>query len=53
MTEFIAQDDGRFVVLRSAETAEDDPDYRELARFETRADAERFLAEYECEESGI
>ena len=30
-------------VLRSSDTAEHDPDYRELGRFPTRAGAEAFL----------
>jgi len=49
MTEFIAQDGGEFIVLRSPSTAEDDPDYREVGRFPTRAKAEVFLAEYDPE----
>jgi hypothetical protein len=32
-----------FVVLRSLETAEHEPDYRELGRFPTQAQAESFL----------
>ncbi len=44
MTDFIERDGDEFVVLRSPETAEHDPDYRELGRFPTRAKAEDFLA---------
>jgi DNA-directed RNA polymerase subunit RPC12/RpoP len=40
----IEESNGRFVVLWSPETAEHDPDYRELARFPTREKAEAFLA---------
>ena len=46
LTELIEQDGGEFVVLRSPDTAEHDPDYRELGRFSSRAKAEEFLAEY-------
>jgi hypothetical protein len=51
MTEFIAQDDGDFIVFRSPETAEDDPNYVELGRFPTRTKAEEFLAEFEPDEA--
>ena len=44
LTESIAQDGNEFVVLWSPETAEHDPDYRELGRFRTRQQAEAFLA---------
>ena len=44
LTEIIEEDGKRFVVLWSPETAEHDPDYRELGRFATRRDAEAFLA---------
>ena len=47
MTEFIARDGSEYVAMRSPETAEHDPDYRELGRFPTRAKAEEFLAEYD------
>lgn len=43
-TEIISEEDGQFVVLWSPETAEHDADYRELGRFGTRAEAEKFLA---------
>jgi hypothetical protein len=47
LTEFVVEERGQFVVLRSPDTAEHDPDYEELARFPTRAKAEEFLAELE------
>jgi hypothetical protein len=47
LTELIEQEGQEFVVLRSPDTAEHDPDYQELGRFPTRATAEAFLAEYE------
>jgi hypothetical protein len=47
LTEFVEQDGKEFVVIRSPESAEDDPDYRELGRFPTRPEAEEFLASIE------
>lgn len=47
LTELVVQEGDHFVVLRSPETAEDDPDYEELGRFSTRARAEEFLASRE------
>ena len=44
LTSLIEEEDKAFVVLRSPETAEDKPNYRELGRFSTRAQAEEFLA---------
>ncbi|MGY3583291.1 DNA-directed RNA polymerase subunit RPC12/RpoP [Bradyrhizobium sp. USDA 4341] len=44
LTEFIEEENGEFVVIRSPDTAEHDPDYQEVGRFSTRAQAERFLA---------
>jgi predicted nucleic acid-binding Zn-ribbon protein len=44
LTEVIEKDGDVFVVLWSPETAEHDPDYRELGRFRSRAEAEAFLA---------
>jgi hypothetical protein len=44
LTEVIEEDGGEFVVLWSPETAGHNPDYRELGRFATREQAERFLA---------
>jgi hypothetical protein len=39
----IAEEGEVFVVLRSPPTAEDDPDYDEVAEFPTRAQARTFL----------
>jgi len=47
LTELVEQEGDKFVVLRSPDTAEHQPDYIELGRFPTRAKAEEFLAEYE------
>jgi hypothetical protein len=44
LTEIIQWRGDKFVVLWSPETAEHDPDYRELGRFTTRAEAKAFLA---------
>jgi hypothetical protein len=43
LTEIVSEENGAFVVYRSPETAEHDPDYRELGRFDNRAEAEKFL----------
>ncbi len=48
LTEFILEEGGQFIVMRSPETAEHDPDYEESGRFSTHAEAEGFLAEYEA-----
>ena len=47
LTELVEQSGDEFVVLRSPDTAEHDPDYRELGRFPTRTKAEEFLASIE------
>ena len=44
LTEVIEREGREYVVLRSPETAEHDPDYRELARFPTLKQAEALLA---------
>jgi hypothetical protein len=44
LTEFIERDGDEFVAIRSPDTAEHDPHYRELGRFPTREKAEEFLA---------
>lgn len=44
LTEFIEEENGEFVVIRSPDSAEHDPDYEEVGRFSTRAQAEEFLA---------
>ena len=43
LTEIIEPRDGSFVVLSSPETAEHDPDYRELGIFCTETEAQAFL----------
>jgi hypothetical protein len=43
LTELVAQDGREFIALRSPDSAEHDPDYRELGRFPTRKKAEEFL----------
>jgi hypothetical protein len=48
LTNLIEQDASEFVVIRSPDTAEHDPDYRELGRFPTRAAAETFLNTYDA-----
>ncbi|MGN1290009.1 MAG: hypothetical protein ACI4XG_26015 [Bradyrhizobium sp.] len=47
LTEFIEEENGEFIVIRSPGSAEHDPDYQEVARFPTRAQAEEFLASTE------
>jgi hypothetical protein len=44
LTELVEQDGDDFVAMRSPESAEHNPDYRELGRFPTREKAEEFLA---------
>jgi len=44
MTTVIETDGGDYVVLWSPETAKDEPDYRELGRFPSRALAVEFLS---------
>jgi len=44
LTTIIEREDDAFVVLWSPETAEHKPDYCELGRFQTRAEAEAFVA---------
>ena len=36
LTELVEQDDKEFVAIRSPDTAEHNPDYREVGRFPTR-----------------
>jgi hypothetical protein len=43
LTEVIEQRGAEFVVLRSPDTAERGPDYRELGRFATRKQALEYL----------
>ena len=44
LTELVEQDGKEFFAIRSPDTAEHDPDYREIGRFPTREMAEEFLA---------
>jgi hypothetical protein len=44
LTHVIERHNDKFVVLWSPETAEHDPDYRELGAFPTRRQAKAFLA---------
>ena len=44
LTTLIEEEGGQFVVLWSPETAEPDPDYRELGRFPSREKALEFLS---------
>jgi hypothetical protein len=44
LTVLVEPDGSEFVVLRSPDTAEHDPDYREVGRFSTRDQALEFLA---------
>ena len=43
LTEVIDERGAEFIELRSSDTAEHDPDYRELGRFSTRKQALAFL----------
>jgi hypothetical protein len=52
LTAFVLQEGDRFIALRSPDTAEHDPDYEELGRFSTQAEAEEFLAEFDAVLSG-
>lgn len=47
LSELIVEERGKFVVLRSPDEAEHDPDYEELGRFTTRDDAKEFLRSYD------
>lgn len=49
LTVIVEADGKEFVVLRSPNTAEHDPDYEEAGRFPTRAKALEFLALVEIE----
>ena len=44
LTEIVKEDGNEFVALRSPDSAEHNPDYRELGRFPTRAEALAVLA---------
>ncbi len=47
LTELVLPNGKEFIVLRSSDSAEHDPDYEEIGRFPTQAKAEEFLASYE------
>ena len=47
MTEMVVPDGDEFVVVRSPDSAEDDPEYQEVRRFPTRTKAEEFLSSAE------
>jgi hypothetical protein len=49
LTELVEQDNGEFIALRSPDSAEHDPGYREVGRFPTREKAEEFLASVELD----
>ena len=49
LTDLIEQEGSEFVVMRSPDTAEHDPDYEEVGRFPTRAKAEEFLVSTELD----
>jgi hypothetical protein len=49
LTVLVEPDGSEFVVLRSPDTAEHDPDYREVGRFPTREKAKEFLASVEAD----
>jgi len=44
LTDLVAQEGNEFVAIHSPCSAEDKPNYRELGRFKTHAEAEEFLA---------
>ena len=47
LTELIVPDGHEFIVIRSPESAEHDPDYEEIGRFATRVKAKAFLHDFE------
>jgi hypothetical protein len=49
LTELIERQGDEFVAIRSPDSAEHDPDYREVGRLPTRAKAEEFFATVEME----
>jgi hypothetical protein len=48
LSDLIEEEAGEFVVLRSPDSAEHDPDYEEIGRFPARTKAEQFLASYDA-----
>ena len=47
LTEVVAKTDRGFAVYRSSDSADDDPDYAEIARFPTLELAERYVVDGE------
>jgi hypothetical protein len=47
LTELIERDGSEFVAIRSPDSADHDPDYREIGRFKSRDKALEFLSTYE------
>lgn len=47
LTELIIPEVGEFIVMRSPDSAEHDPDYKEIGRFPTHEKAKEFLANVE------
>ncbi len=47
LTEFVERRGDEFVAIRSPNSAEHDPDYEEVGRFRTQAEAEEFLASFD------
>jgi hypothetical protein len=48
LTGVVMQDGDAFIAIRSPDTAEHDPDYRELRRFPTREKTKEFLESVEA-----
>jgi hypothetical protein len=46
LTTIIEREGDVFILLRSPESAEHDPDYQELGRFKTERQAKRFAARH-------
>ncbi len=47
LTAFVERRGDEFVAIRSPNSAEHDPDYEEVGRFRTQAEAEEFLASFD------
>lgn len=52
LTEIVEECEGTFLVYRSPDSSEDDPDYELIAECETRELAEQFLRDNEAPDSG-
>jgi hypothetical protein len=44
LTDLVGQEGNEFIAIHSPRSAEDKPNYREMGRFKTQAEAEEFLA---------